>query len=361
MVNLVFLSLYFWYLEGVFDLKKTMGNLSPESSYQNQKMWMDSALITKYIDKSMVPMPIYKTTFYDLFDENFLVPLFESGDYYPYLVLNQQLYKMIIFMCDCQMVEETATESLLHVGYSPALPNDVIQALNPVLVDRQMYYDFNLDNDIDEIRSAYDYLKPCPTRNYFSNFQIGLSDLGILWCILATGILIALLVSIYHCITSKIRKKKGKFVFSGTRSLRNKRISKVIGISTLLFTGVSILSIRYLYSPSILKRTNDAKPRMKEILSEKRLKSEWSKIIKQKARWRFNLMFRMAMLTISREAKKSKNYKKDPSKLLQPIFKKNKAKKAEGAHHWPQALGSFLLRVNEGCHVQAAPKPRGSL
>jgi hypothetical protein len=85
MVNLVFLSLYFWYLEGVFDLKKTMGNLSPESSYQNQKMWMDSALITKYIDKSMVPMPIYKTTFYDLFDENFLVPLFESGELLPLL------------------------------------------------------------------------------------------------------------------------------------------------------------------------------------------------------------------------------------------------------------------------------------
>jgi hypothetical protein len=243
------------------------------------------------------------------------------------------------------MVEETATESLLHVGYSPALPNDVIQALNPVLVDRQMYYDFNLDNDIDEIRSAYDYLKPCPTRNYFSNFQIGLSDLGILWCILATGILIALLVSIYHCITSKIRKKKGKFVFSGTRSLRNKRISKVIGISTLLFTGVSILSIRYLYSPSILKRTNDAKPRMKEILSEKRLKSEWSKIIKQKARWRFNLMFRMAMLTISREAKKSKNYKKDPSKLLQPIFKKTKLRRLKEHTTGHKHLGLFYSEL----------------
>lgn len=327
LANLVFFSVYFWYLQKVEDTKKSMGGLTPENDYYRQKFWVDNGFLMYYIGEPFIPLPITLESAVGFSLDEYLVPFFEENQVFPFFGPSSIIERIKVFFCDYQLVEFPYSYDSMSIAYSQALPFDIIRAINPHVIDLQMYYDFALE---DAVALFYSEMETCESRGYFSNFQLSFLDLCFLWAILSIGIILALFVYIGQGIYSNWITNSGEFLFLGPRSLKNRELSRNIQNSLLIKSGLSFMVFKIIATPLYYHFYTKIKEKARAKFTEERLSKIRSKIVKEKAKKKFKTSLQVILLTVL--TVKRKNKKVSAQKIVDKMIKKKKNKTKTMGH-----------------------------
>lgn len=249
LVNLVFFSLYFWYLERMVDDLKTMGGLEPESHYYRQRLYIDSMAYDSYSQDYYIPIPIEHEAIWDLWDENYFVDLFLENDIYPFIGDRIQIYKMTLFLCDYHFVEELYEYIDLIFLYSTGFPPEIMRDFSPIIVDKQEYFDFGLSHDV---YSWYPEVEVCPSRPRFDYFQLNLSDFYYLWIFFGIAVALSLVIKLYNRLADWLKLRKGRLVLGGARGNHDKEITRSVRNGVAIFSGLSMIIVMHLIIPLVM-------------------------------------------------------------------------------------------------------------
>lgn len=337
MVNLVFFSLYFWYLERVTDFKKTMGGLSPDDGYYRQKMFVDIYNLELLIGEPFIPIPISHEYITDLYNEDFFIPLFESGDYFPYIGIYSQVGKMEVLMCDYHLVDFPYKYDYYHVSYSASLDREIVRRINPSIVDQSQYYDWAMAIDYKD----YSSVEYCPARPSFADFQLSFKDLSLLWAILICGYVLGLVVFLYKFISRKISKSKGRHDFDGLRALKDKEVSRNVQAFFLLYSGISFMTFRLVFTPLFFFFYKKIRERTQQNFKVEKLKEIRGKIIRSIARRKFKFVAFSTFLSLLSLKKKHRGISNEN------CIKKMKKKKADTRTKGHKYLRSFYTEITK--------------
>lgn len=360
-INLVFFSLYFWYLERVVDNTKTMGGLHKDENFYRQKIYVEGNLMGSFIDNPFIPLPIYRESSSQMYDPDFFIPLMEDGDNLPYYGMFFQIYNMVLYMCDLKMVhefQESSTASSYYSVFSEYMPYKAERSISIAALEAQMYFHF-LELENFDLYDEYNEGLMCSTRSYFDDFQLSYADMWTLWLILAFGLTLAVFLKLFAKISSYFWKQKGNYLHTGIRSLPNREVAKNVGNCFLIYSGISFMTMKHLYSPIILSKINRIRHECMLRLGETRLKNIRTNVLRQSSKLKFKSFVKtsLALLKKFSEANKKLNLVNAVKKLKKKLNTAGTNKHQNLKPFYSEILKDVLSKTLETLGIFKTPYP----